>query len=327
MSACSRLWQVEAARDGRLTGSDRVSAMRHRESCRACAAEARALHTLGKRIAALPEPTSHALATRRARQHLLTTMNESVVNPQPRHWGRLTVAIALSALSLASALAIGRRYEPVRTPPVLTKIIEVHAAPGARWTEHSDALVARVDLSEGAASFKVHPHAGRRVLISVPDGEVEDIGTVFEIRVAEQRTERVSVSEGRVVVRLRGRPELSLGAGQAWQMPLPGPAASALPPAPSVALNPPVLARPRARPIARTSASKVGAPLANTSAAKAEDDAYLRIIDLLHQGKDAPARAQAKRYLLRFPNAFRRVEVLGIATRGVNDTTEGSAEP
>ena len=49
-------------------------------------------------------------------------------------------------------------------------------------------------------------------------------------------------------------------------------------------------------------------------AEKAEDDAYLHIVDLLQRGRTEEARTAAKDYLLRFPNGFRRVEVLNIAT-------------
>lgn len=48
---------------------------------------------------------------------------------------------------------------------------------------------------------------------------------------------------------------------------------------------------------------------------KAEDETYLHIVDLLQRGRSDEARRAAKDYLLRFPNGFRRVEVLNIATR------------
>jgi hypothetical protein len=48
--------------------------------------------------------------------------------------------------------------------------------------------------------------------------------------------------------------------------------------------------------------------------AREEDQAYLHIVSLLNAHRLTEARAAAKDYLLRFPNGFRREEVLGVAT-------------
>ncbi|HEY3666761.1 MAG TPA: hypothetical protein VGL19_12200, partial [Polyangiaceae bacterium] len=187
---------------------------------------------------------------------------------------------------------------------------------------------------------------GRRVIVAVPDGQIEDLGTVFDVRVSDGHTTHVAVSEGRVSVHLAGLAPLSLGSGEAWDAPVPTPTASAPTPAssgPASALT--VSARPAARaaPLAAraprlekpppsvqpeapagaatpgtASAANEPAPPAG-EAARAEDDAYLNLVDLLRAGKDADARAQAKDYLLRFPGGFRRVEVLNIATGGARD--------
>ena len=61
--------------------------------------------------------------------------------------------------------------------------------------------------------------------------------------------------------------------------------------------------------------SGAGATEAEELLGRAEDDAYLRIVDLAQRGRVEEARAAAKDYLLRFPNGFRRLEVLNMVTR------------
>jgi hypothetical protein len=252
----------------------------------------------------------------------------------------------VAAIASGAWLIALRPSARVRANEAVASIVDVDAQPGARWSEHADREIDRVDLEDGAASFKVHPHPGRRVVIRLPDGEVEDLGTVFEIRVAGLHTERVAVSEGRVSVRLRGRPEFSLSAGNAWNS---EPAAAA----PNVAQEPAVGEPTRIPSLEKAPAPKAGAssrphrqamadaearvekaspkesgkdasmsaepPSPDALSTKAEDDTYLGIVELLRQAKYSQARAQAKSYLLRFPNGFRRIEVLNIATRAADD--------
>jgi len=185
-----------------------------------------------------------------------------------------------------------------------------------------------VDLEDGAAAFEIHPHPGRSVIIRLPDGEVRDVGTVFDVRVAAGHTQHVAVSEGRVSIRLNGRSTVSLGAGESWDAELaPSPvardsqpaAAKASPSALAHVQKRPAPARASAAPEATTMPQALAPSAVDSQSTKAEDDAYLQIVDLLREAKDSEARAQAKGYLLRFPNGFRRIEVLNIATRSAHD--------
>ncbi len=171
------------------------------------------------------------------------------------------------------------------------------------------------------------------------------MGTVFDVRVAEQHTKHVAVSEGRVSVRLNGQPTVSLGAGEAWDSEptlrrrpersrarceqrsaarLPALRRKRQPPrasisAPSHSEKPVTRARSSAAleaPASPAPSAQDSLPAPSSQSTKAEDDAYLHIVDLLREAKDTEARARAKDYLLRFPNGFRRIEVLNIATRG-----------
>jgi FecR protein len=356
--ACSRMWQVEAVHDGRLRGKDLESALRHQATCAECTETAREIRALARQISSLPERHRDPLTTRRARQHLIAALNESVIDPVRSNlsW-RVALGFGLAATVAAGAWLIAV-HPSARVSPTeaVTSIVDVDAQPGARWSEHADREIDLLDLISGAASFKVHPHEGRRVVIRLPDGEIEDLGTVFEVRVAAQHTEHVAVSEGLVSVRLRGRPEFSLSAGNAWDSEPSAPTPSvALAPAtgPAMAGDPARIggadqtrlaasapssssqarrqrisdAEARAEKVApkesEKDASTSAEPGPDTLSTKAEDDAYLGIVELLREAKYTQARAEAKSYLLRFPNGFRRVEVLNIATRAADDAAVG----
>jgi ferric-dicitrate binding protein FerR (iron transport regulator) len=188
------------------------------------------------------------------------------------------------------------------------------------------------------------------LLVVLPDGELEDIGTTFSVSADSGHTTRVTVQEGSVVLRLHGEPPLALGAGDSWS-PLPAPAAAPIVPAtpppvlvlrdprpapsatsatpvPSLATPVPSLATPVPDPAADFreamsafnsgdnphAAARFAAFLArHPRDPRAEDAAYLRIL-ALQRGGSAPAAQQAARdYLTRYPRGFRHAEVAALA--------------
>jgi ferric-dicitrate binding protein FerR (iron transport regulator) len=333
---CARKWQVEAIRDGRLIGKDLESAIRHRETCAECAEEERELSALGHELAHLPDIGRDEVSVQRSRQRLMAAHNETVVDP-PRRGVPLRGASALAlALAAAGWFVFLHRQTASSSAKASREIVEVHAQLGARWTKHQEAARIWVDFEDGVAAFEIHPHPGRSVIIRLPDGEVEDMGTVFDVRVAEQHTKHVAVREGRVSIHLNGRSAISLGAGETWDAEPAEVAPSAVvpdsnsaPPIPAAAPRPTApkagsaalarLEKPEPQGRASSTIEPNASAVVSAQSTKAEDDAYLHIVDLLRAGKDAEARAQAKDYLLRFPSGFRRIEVLNIATRGARD--------
>ena len=316
---CARLWEVEAARDGRLRGKDLASALRHRSSCAECAKEERALAELGARIADLPSAPPDALALRRARQRLSSNWNEHVLHtPTPQGARRVALAFALAAAAVVACSLVARSL--LRSPTPTPRVVEVTARAGTRWTEQRSPGIDRVQLQEGFVSLVVRHHGSERVFVSLPDGEIEDLGTVFEVEVQGLRTTHVAVKEGRVSVRLNGRPAFELGAGQAWQ----SEAQAALASEPKPVEPAPASTGSSAAELSRTPIPKASRRVSAVSAASekgtptrpdsAEDDAYLHIVDLLRTHRVDEARAQAAQYLTRFPNGFRRLEVQRIAT-------------
>lgn len=326
---CSRLWQVEAERDGRLAGKDRASARRHRETCAECSAEDQRLAQLTAQMAQLPAQPLDDVSAQRVRQNLLAAFNESVLEPAPASTPRrfaLPLAFGLCAAAGMFYFWVGRPVPPAPAPTSPSSVVDVHASAGARFSDHVEQSIERVQILDGSASLTVHPHPNRRVLITLPDGEIEDLGTIFEVRVEGARTQQISVTDGRIAVRLRERAPFALGQGESWQL-APAPNAvseapsarvmsSPAPSAPSASASPHGAPRAVAHPPPAASAAPSATPSTEPdTASSAEDDAYLAIIDALRRGKNAEAHARAKSYLLRFPNGFRRVEVLNIATR------------
>lgn len=344
-AACPRLFEVEALRDGRLTGAEVVRFQSHLAACAVCAREARALQAVAE---ALRSSTNFAdadeLRVRRERTRLLAAFDASLV-PAPRSLARLWLrsAAAVALLSVLAALAFvlwPARPAPSQSPGAplarAPEPVTIQADSSARWSRHVDAGLDKIVLERGALSIRVdHAASPRRLLVILPDGELEDIGTTFFVSADAGHTTRVTVQDGSVVLRLHGTPPLALDAGDSWSPP-PAPAATPLPSTP-----PPARARrsvkptPSAPPAPRQSTPDPD-PSAEFRAAmsafnsgdniraaslfaaflsqhprdlRAEDAAYLRVLAVQRAG-DSPATQQAAHdYLSRYPRGFRHAEV------------------
>jgi hypothetical protein len=349
MSAtCPRLFEVEALRDGRLTGAERSRFESHLSVCGACAREAQALRALSEELRSAGDGTdSDELHVRRERTRLLAAFDEGLVPstraPRPRLW----LGAAAAALVLGVVVAAFVRW-PVRFAPRAGLLpsppepITVRADSSARWSRHSEAGLERVVLDSGALSIRVdHATSQRRLLVILPDGELEDIGTTFSVSAAAGHTTRVTVQDGSVVLRLQGSPPIALGAGDAWSPPLMPAVAPSAVAAPSPAASSAQLALPAA-PSAKHAVTAVsdGDPSAdfraamasldsgdNTTAAagfaaflarhpqnaRAEDAAYLRILALERAGDAAATQRAARDYLARYPRGFRHAEAEALA--------------
>jgi hypothetical protein len=356
-AACPRLFEVEALRDGRLTGAEVVRFQSHLAACAVCAREARALQGLAE---ALRSPTNVAdvdeLHVRRERTRLLAAFDASLV-PAPRGlaqlyspigrapgWLRSAAAVALCSLLAALAFVLWpARPAPSRPPGAplarATEPVTIRADSSARWSRQVEARLDEIVLESGALSIRVdHAALQRRLLVILPDGELEDIGTIFSVSADAGHTTRVTVQEGSVVLRLHGKPTLALGAGDSWSPPASTAAAllqSTPAPAPtrrSVKATPSATPAPRrSTPDADPSADFRAAMSAfnsgdNTRAAtrfadflsqhprdmRSEDAAYLRILALQRAGNSAAAQQAAHEYLSRYPRGFRHAEVEGL---------------
>lgn len=328
---CARRWEVEAVRDGRLRGHDAESLRRHLETCDLCRAEAADFDALQAGLADLPAPHLDALAARRVRQRVLSDHNTWMLRRGAQSPGARWAALAAASVLVLGALAYGYARRGHVTPRAAfgAPVVAVSAAPGARWQRQAQPHEVRVVVEQGELTLRIRrDDPSDRVAIVLPDGEIDDRGTVLTVAVTDGRTRSVRVAEGRVVLSLRGREALDLAAGQAWQLEAPTPnaqrsdSASAAPVSstPSAAAN--SHARRRSAPKSAGADDGAGPPKPATATAsepldgKAEDEAYLAIVALMREGRLDAARARAKDYLLRFPNGFRRVEVLNVVAQG-----------
>jgi hypothetical protein len=198
------------------------------------------------------------------------------------------------------------------------------SAEGARFTRTIQTGVELIDLADGTLSISTRMKPpGQRVIVRVPDGEIEDVGTVFRVSVRDGHTRQISVSEGSVVFRQPSLPEIRLSSGATWN-PAPAPTAEgavagAVPLAELV--EPPIAQVParqqRYSVLPRPDKPKADTPTADKATAPmpSEDESYLRIVALLREHRDEEARVAAIDYLRRFPKGFRRAEVEHLTAR------------
>ena len=169
--------------------------------------------------------TADELHVRRERTRLLAAFDESLV-PVPRR-GRarlwLTRAVLLAVLSgLALGLVLWRSGSAPSLTPVAASVnsVNVRAEVSTKWSRQTEARGEIVRLESGTLSIHVD-HAlspQRRLLVILPDGELEDIGTTFSVTAVAAHTAQVTVQEGRVILRLHSQPALALSAGDSWTL-------------------------------------------------------------------------------------------------------------
>ncbi len=351
-ASCNRAWQAEAALDRRISAEDRASFERHLQTCETCARELDELSRLQQLGEQLPWPRTEPLQRRRQRNELLRRAHAGdPVGATKFAWRWLVVPAVLCLLAVG---VVAHRKLRVEAPVMLQAavIYEVRPEPGSAWSKLAGGDAVRLALEEGALAIHVSKlKSGQSFSMQLPDAELEVRGTRFTVQVGVTRTERVTVSEGRVALRVRGRPELLLGAGDTWQR-ASDPAVSALPSAagPSPAAAAPSRAA-RAGAALRAPASATATPAAPERAAEpspasdfaiamasfsrgdfataeqlfqrfearhprssqVEDSLFLRALARLRRGDELGARSLAAEYLRRYPNGFRAGEAARLA--------------
>ncbi len=308
---CHRSWEVEAVRDGRLTGNARTLFESHVASCDSCAEEMSSLEDLARGLAAVGDASADDVSLRRLRNRVLEAVDaEQTGRSRRRAPGRVAAAAGVAAVALLVLALVSWRSGGQTVPTNAARVvpattIDVVAETGTRYTRSIEGDVERFDLLEGTLRLRVRrPAGGRRVVVKVPDGEIEDVGTEFDVVVTDGRTERVEVDEGRVLVKLDRAQAVSLTAGQTWRR--------------EVAVTTP-------RRVAEEKHGARGSPagsghaksesVAKAPSADLEDVTYLGVLRLMREGRDAEAAAAASAYLRDFPSGFRRDEMARVASQ------------
>ncbi len=319
MNTCLRNWEVEAALDGRISGQALTDLDLHVDHCASCANERRSLYSI--RTALLESARAHApdpLTLRRIRNSALRRADAAIKSPRPRR--RLSYALVAALLV---SLATATLYRIVSNPQPVATIVDVYAAPNASWSSRIEGGAKRVELREGTIDVVVHRKPGDpQVLVFVPDGVIEDVGTTFTVSVVSGNTESIRVSEGAVVFSKHDQAPIRVEAGSFWMASPPvheipsviacSPSARESVPGDRVK-RPGVLKQETSRPppshtpLSEASAiASIGLP--SPSGAE-EDTAYLRVITLLREGRRGEAKSAAGQYLQDYPNGFRRPEI------------------
>ncbi|HEX3696320.1 MAG TPA: FecR domain-containing protein [Polyangia bacterium] len=342
LARCPRLFEVEATRDGRLAGAELASFARHMTTCAECAREVRALEALAEAIrkGSGERPGSNDLRAWRERTRLLAAFDGTLLVPETRLRARRLLFPAAFAAVVAGLLVTSR----IRVEPQSLQVVSADISPEAQtaWTERTEGDCKKIFLSRGALRIHVDHSAGQgRLLVALPDGELEDRGTTFTVSAEDGRTTRVAVEEGSVALRLRDRPAMTIRAGEAWIRDThvaSAESSSALTASPDPPHHPSARRRAAARStlpsVSGTSAMedpagdfRVAMSLldagANRRAAegfarfvknhprdpRAEDAAYLLVIAFQRGGSADDARRAAQDYVERYPAGFRRTEV------------------
>ena len=315
---CSRVWEVEAARDGRLSGEALASHERHRAECGACKREAQ---VFGGLAAALGEGVAvDQVALRRLRGEVLKAAHSLEPRTEPgRSRGWRYVMAMVSVIVLAAVILLALRTE--RAPAATNSVIATPIGE-ARWSRTGHANAERIVLEAGTLDLSVqHAGNGQRLVVQVPDGEIEDVGTRFQVVVADKTTRSIVVSEGVVIFHRPGAADVRVGAGERWAN---EPAPAGEPPpastsAVSAGASPSEPQRDALR-VAPNTATRHPSPSAaavtathGSTSSSAEDSAYLGVLSLLRQGRTEDARSAARKYLTDFPRGFRRVEMERVA--------------
>lgn len=240
------------------------------------------------------------VAVRRVRGQLLAwaeaeTTRRWEKRAQVYAWWPRVAAVALVVMAAGLGLDGWRRWHV--TPDEVESSVASLEADAARWRSVVDEAVEKIDLSDGTLRLRVNKKpGGKRVIVRVPDGEIEDLGTVFHVVVRDGRTARVGVDEGSVTIRLHGMAPIVIGAGQTWER---GEERVVFSRSPSA----------RARAVTPEPAIEDVSVPAPPPQADREDAAYLAVIRAARAGDVARAKALAADYLREFPNGFRREEV------------------
>jgi hypothetical protein len=327
-SNCSRSWEAEAARDGRLTADLLASHELHLLHCAQCAHERQALERLTTELRA--GDSHNELVLRRLRQRLLVAMNHRALGIAA---GGPGTAPARVAAALLVAALIGLAWFATSRPQAPAAVtLRLAPEPGARFVHERRPGLEYVELHEGALRIDFERGPTTRLLVHVPDGEIRDLGTVFRVVVAAGKTTEISVQQGAVVFRRTDEADVVVSAGEVFmrapeELPResfdewPNTGADRVDQSRRVGSPAKGQARHRHAAPAKAQAAPRNQPIAGTQqaarpATEQQDVAYLRILALLQESRHAEAQVAAQEYLSRFPNGFRRDEVERIIAPG-----------
>ncbi len=316
--SCARSWEVEAVRDGRLLAANESAAVRHLGECAECRKLSGDFDRLGLLLREVEVSPDSDVAVRRLRQRILAQADAELTGrSRPSHARTRKISLIAAFFMILAGSFAAFRLLPSPTlahrPQTTAATVDALAEGNTHWSRQTETDVERIDLDDGTLRLRVQrTQSSKRVIVRVPDGEIEDVGTVFYVVVAHGATQAVGVDEGEVVIRLKGANPLVVTAGHRWQrpsdsvtVPVESLKSSAMPLGKGADPEPTLASRSTTNPGTSDSVSS----RTERANAEREDRAYLHAIRLLREGKHTEAKAAAKEYLRSFPDGFRREEI------------------
>jgi len=352
--SCTRAWEIDAYREGRLGPRDAESVERHLRACAECSARMKSDERLRALGLALPVDEPDDLALHRLRARVLRDAAAHVTPRSGPSW-RAAAAAGL-AVACAAGLAVVVHRTPSPTPAyavaldstahekvsaparVAPEVLAgtVAAETGARWTQARDQGRERVGLQDGKIRVHVRPQGpDESFVVALPDGELEVRGTTFEVTVRDGETSLVSVQSGVVELRLRGRPVVRLVEGDTWTDSARVSASPALPTPSAPPRAAPAASTPVASPDGDEGASSYADALGRLregryedaaaafhaivekwpGSSQAEDASFLEAVALARAGRPDAAGLAAERHLASFPRSFHKKEAAILVDR------------
>lgn len=337
IEGCERSRLLDLAREGRLPAADAAALAEHRLACGTCQEHHAADEQIRRLVRSLPSEPFDQGALPRVWNRVLLDVAGGEARLGSRRWPwRHTLLIACAFGGLVGVVALAA-VTPRRPSTITVAVASVSAStayagdvtadPGARWTQERDGGVEHVRLAEGRVVVHVRKQAPEeRFYVDVPDGLLEVRGTTFEVVATTGGAEAVSVTEGRVALRVSGAPQVELGAGEHWRRAT-SPRSSSRPITQGSA--------PHASPVIDTETAEYEAAIASYRAgdysdaaarfrrfdaahprsALLEDATFLEASSLARLGRTEEAGRAAEHHLALFPRSFHERDAAALVAR------------
>jgi len=211
---CTRVRDAAAFGDGRMWLDPAL--LEHTEHCDSCHEEFYARKKAREFRDAFPVLTSIAAEGHRAPSVPSSNTSEGRAQAARR---RRVLLMFLAVLSIVGFII--RRLSPrdSSAPASAANVpfFRISNLQNAVFESKVEGGTVRSSMTRGLAAFHIGPlTAEQSFSLTLPDGELDVRGTRFVVSVDGGKTQVIEVNEGMVALRLQGRPEMLLKAGQRW---------------------------------------------------------------------------------------------------------------
>jgi hypothetical protein len=191
--------------------------LEHAKECEVCTSELAVLKKRREFRDAFPVLSSIADESRRAPTPAANP-NRANLAASRRHLFVMLAALVVIILYVTRRGPFRPPSRPIEGPSTSKPPkFQISNLENALFESKVEGETVRSTLTRGIAAFHVEPLRERqRFLLGLPDGDLEVRGTRFVVTIERGKTELVDVAEGAVALRLHGREEMLLTAGQRW---------------------------------------------------------------------------------------------------------------